>query len=72
MTDSIKPSMMFSEREIIGVAYALQEKLEELRTGAIDHMDLGDWLEDNGLDVVDALLSRARAAGIPVQGGGKR
>lgn len=66
MTGSTQPSMMFSEREILGVAYALREKLEALQAGTIDHIDLGDWLEDNGLDVVDALLSRARASGIPV------
>ncbi|QRE77359.1 hypothetical protein [Methylobacterium aquaticum] len=43
------------KEEILAVASAVQGKLEELAVGIIDHLDLGDWLEANGHDVVNAL-----------------
>lgn len=43
------------KEEILAVASAIQGKLEELEVGIIDHRELGDWLEANGHDVVNAL-----------------
>jgi hypothetical protein len=33
----------------------LAQLLEALRTGELDHFDVGDWLEDNGSRVLAAL-----------------